>query len=56
MIDDGLIIKVYIKSNMKVWKDVFTGDAMASDQYRHKIIYSGAGLEIIGSVVQNGLR
>lgn len=36
---------------MKVWKDVFTGDAMVSTEFRFKEIYSGAGLEVIGKLL-----
>lgn len=35
---------------MKVWKDVFTGDAMVSNDFRYKEIFGGAGLEVIGRI------
>ena len=37
---------------MKVWKDIFTGDAMVSTDFRSKEIYGGAGLEVICKILE----
>ena len=33
-------------TEMKVWKDVWTGDEMVSDSYPMKELYDGAVLEV----------
>lgn len=34
---------------MKVWRDIFTGDAMVSKEFKSKEIFGGAGLEVVGT-------
>ena len=39
---------------MKVWKDVFSGDEMCSDSYKHELIFDGACLEVKAKFVTKG--
>lgn len=36
---------------MKVWKDIFTGDAMVSNDYKHKEVFQTAGLEVKAKIL-----
>lgn len=39
---------------MKVWKDVFSGDEMISDSYKHTLIFNDACLEVAAKFVTKG--
>ena len=39
---------------MKVWIDVFSGDEMVSDSYKHTLIFNNACLEVKAKYVTKG--
>ena len=39
---------------MKVWIDLFSGDEMVSDSYKHKLIFNDACLEVKAKFVTKG--
>lgn len=39
---------------MIVWIDVFSGDEMISDSYKHKLIFNDAALEVKAKFVTKG--
>ncbi|CAJ1443026.1 unnamed protein product [Effrenium voratum] len=43
-------------SKVKVWKDSLSGDELCSDDYPHKEIFDGAGLEVQGKYIKKGDR
>jgi hypothetical protein len=41
---------------MKVWKDIFTGDAMVSTDFRHKEIFLNSGLEVKAKFTNGSIK
>ena len=39
---------------MRVWIDVFSGDEMVSDSYKHQLIFNDACLEVKAKFVTKG--
>ena len=49
-----LIIKLHKNKQMKVFKDVISGDELCSDSYPHQLIFNDACLEVKARYVKKG--
>jgi hypothetical protein len=41
---------------MKIWKDIFTGDAMVSTDFRHKELFLNSGLEVKAKFTNGSIK